>query len=1356
MKRVLSLILVAVMLLGTLTSCANIMSFFGNDEGLEKAQANVKQLYINKAKVTNADFEVVPQVTIGQDVYTIEWTVNVTDGVKVEKTEDGKVWIRVNSKTEVEIPYVLTATIKSPKGKTITQTFEFSVPKFKELTWAEFAATEDDEPVVIKGVIGGIVETAKENDLYLQDENGGYFVYKLAVNPSEQGLKVGMTVRVSGIRDTYYGVYQISNPQVEILDATIKEVAPIDITQAFVDAKDLKSESLTKYQSMFVTIKGATVLGQDAGDQTYFNFSLAGKKAYVRISSSTSMLTEEGETTFENNVADHIGYSADITGFVSIYNNNIYIIPLNENAFSNFVVADRTPAEQVAFEKELLKDKVNTTITEAGTIDLVTAPQLYKDVTISWSVSENEYAKVENGKLVVSLPDEEVKVTLTATLTQGEASDTASYEVTIAAAPTIIPQIVTAPAANTGYKYFLKQGNINQTLYFAGLMENTYYLGTTNNPTEAVDVGFEPVEGKDGEYYLYFMDGTIKTYIVAYVGTKTDGSEVANLKLSIHQKEANVWTFNAEHNTPTTKLTVKNTEGEPVEDTYYIGTYSEYQTFSLSKISYLPSKTSFAAQFATLLDTSLVSDTDKVAAEKEALTIETEYKKDGSFELPIFGSTYTQVEISWASNSEFAVVAGNTLTIAQQKAEQIVTLTATITSGDVTDTKEITITITAIPTTVPQVVDAPVAGTEYYFALNQEKLGSLLFFTGKMSGYYYGVTDDIDAAVKVVLEAVEGKENTFYLTTTVEGAKKYLNVIRGEGDDGKIHDNVKIEDAAVTEYTYNTELKTLVTTIEEDTFFFGTYDQKQDIRASKISYADTNFIAHFYELVDTSAFSGADKVAQEKDALVGPNNKYTEGTTVELPLVGKNFKDVTISWESNSEFAVIENGVLTITIPATETVVTITATLTCGETTETVTFEVTLVKPASEINYGTSETPVTVTDAHNASANLASGEVSAEVFYVKGTVTKIGSIPSYYKEVYFTDGTTEMLIYTINLSDGITGFKVGDTIVAKGYIKNYNGTIEMASNGSTYVYVVSVEPGTSEVPEETTPSTPEVQAPAADSTLTIVDAVALGSSMEHNTFTEGKYYVTGVVKEIKQDYYGNMYIEDENGNSIYVYGTWSADGSARYGDMAGVKPVVGDTVTLYGIIGCYNDAAQMKNGWIVAHTAAAPEATLPEETTPSEDTTTETPETPDEPATNALYSYTFTSAVFTTNETKDLGGLNWTLAGEYTDTGYWGYQDKGQQFGSAKKPYSTMTLTSATVNDITKIVINTSGASGIAGTFTVTVGGTQIGETQTLTTTATDYTFESDTALSGEVVISYTLTTGKAIYILSIAINPAT
>ena len=114
--------------------------------------------------------------------------------------------------------------------------------------------------------------------------------------------------------------------------------------------------------------------------------------------------------------------------------------------------------------------------------------------------------------------------------------------------------------------------------------------------------------------------------------------------------------------------------------------------------------------------------------------------------------------------------------------------------------------------------------------------------------------------------------------------------------------------------------------------------------------------------------------------------------------------------------------------------------------------------PEPEINYGTLNTPVTTTYAHSVCANFANNESSANPFYVKGKVTKIGEVGGYYKNVYFTDGTTEMLIYTINMGDGINGFKVGDIITAYGYIKNYKGTIEMATyNGSVYVYVVKVE-----------------------------------------------------------------------------------------------------------------------------------------------------------------------------------------------------------------------------------------------------------------------------------------------------------
>ncbi len=135
------------------------------------------------------------------------------------------------------------------------------------------------------------------------------------------------------------------------------------------------------------------------------------------------------------------------------------------------------------------------------------------------------------------------------------------------------------------------------------------------------------------------------------------------------------------------------------------------------------------------------------------------------------------------------------------------------------------------------------------------------------------------------------------------------------------------------------------------------------------------------------------------------------------------------------------------------------------------------------------------------------------------------------------------------------------------------------------------------------------------------------------------------------------------------------------------------------------------------------------------------------------YSYTFESKQFSDNGTVALGDVEWTLTGE--GGAYWGFDTqngKGQQFGSSSKPYTTMTFsTNGIAGTITEIKINTSGASSIAGTLDVTVGGNAFGSQITLTKTATDYTFTGEA--SGEIVFSYAQTSSKAIYIKSIEVT---
>jgi len=202
------------------------------------------------------------------------------------------------------------------------------------------------------------------------------------------------------------------------------------------------------------------------------------------------------------------------------------------------------------------------------------------------------------------------------------------------------------------------------------------------------------------------------------------------------------------------------------------------------------------------------------------------------------------------------------------------------------------------------------------------------------------------------------------------------------------------------------------------------------------------------------------------------------------------------------------------------------------------------------------------------------------------------------------------------------------------YLEVYSGYLTcygMGSDPSIYVFkmeeatgaagTVSGLEGSTDTPAETDPPVDNSNDPAADSTLSIADAITLGASKPHNTYTDNKYYVTGVITEVYNEQYGNMKITDSEGNILTIYGTYDADGTNRYDAMA-TKPVAGDTVTIYGIVGQYNDTPQIKNGWITAHTPAAG-GNAPAETDPpaTEPPATEAPAAP----TGDSVTYEFTS-----------------------------------------------------------------------------------------------------------------------------------
>ena len=108
--------------------------------------------------------------------------------------------------------------------------------------------------------------------------------------------------------------------------------------------------------------------------------------------------------------------------------------------------------------------------------------------------------------------------------------------------------------------------------------------------------------------------------------------------------------------------------------------------------------------------------------------------------------------------------------------------------------------------------------------------------------------------------------------------------------------------------------------------------------------------------------------------------------------------------------------------------------------------------------------------------------------------------------------------------------------------------------------------------------------PADGEALTIPQAIAVAKAAGSSYSTQ-KYYITGIVTNVYNTTYGNLYLKDAEGNQICIYGLYTWNKAVRY-DKMDYKPVEGDELTVYTVLGTYNSTAQGKDAWVdevVAH-----------------------------------------------------------------------------------------------------------------------------------------------------------------------------
>lgn len=145
------------------------------------------------------------------------------------------------------------------------------------MTWEQYHAAEKDDEVVIEAFVQGkqswwydSTKQTGKGTFYLQDGNGGYFVYEMPCTEEEYNkLTVGIKVRVSGYKTAWADEEEIIDATFEIVEGDTYIAEPTVVTELLGN-----NDEIIKYQNMLVRFEnvefvGNKYKGDTRGDDIY-------------------------------------------------------------------------------------------------------------------------------------------------------------------------------------------------------------------------------------------------------------------------------------------------------------------------------------------------------------------------------------------------------------------------------------------------------------------------------------------------------------------------------------------------------------------------------------------------------------------------------------------------------------------------------------------------------------------------------------------------------------------------------------------------------------------------------------------------------------------------------------------------------------------------------------------------------------------------------------------------------------------------------------------------------------------------------------------------------------------------------
>lgn len=281
-----------------------------------------------------------PSVSIGTDgtvtIGTVEHAVKIVYVIN----EGAETEYDANNKPVLTDGQTIKVTAKGDgvnytDSEPVTKTYDAEAPAPAEvMTRAEFIAAADSSSVAVAGKVSAMTAVTKNDvtsyNVYLQDNDGGYYAYGVAAIP--EGLSVGMEIKVSGTKTVYNGLNEITNATIEITDNTVSAVTPIDVT-----GKIGNNDELLALQSSLVTVNSAVITSVTVdAEKNRTNVVLTvGDKTVTFYIGGSQVVDATQQNAITESFKANEGKTVDVTALVSLFSNTAQLIPANAEPITN-------------------------------------------------------------------------------------------------------------------------------------------------------------------------------------------------------------------------------------------------------------------------------------------------------------------------------------------------------------------------------------------------------------------------------------------------------------------------------------------------------------------------------------------------------------------------------------------------------------------------------------------------------------------------------------------------------------------------------------------------------------------------------------------------------------------------------------------------------------------------------------------------------------------------------------------------------------------------------------------------------------------------------------------------------------